>query len=482
MAFTSFSFIVFFLTFFLLYWWIFKDNLQKQNLLLLVGSYVFYSWADWRFLPMLIGVSALNYFLGIQIERTQNSKVRQFLLYIGLIQGIGLLAFFKYFNFFIESFNSLFHLFNLNFNLETLSIIVPLGISFFTFRTISYVLDVDKGKINATKDWVVFFNYVSFFPSLLSGPIDKAKTLIPQLEKKRTFDYYIATDGLRQILWGLFKKVVIADNCAAITNPIFDNYHAFPASSLILGAFLYTIQVYADFSGYSDMAIGFSRLIGFNITKNFDFPFFAQNIAEFWRKWHMSLTSWVTEYVFTPLSIRFRNYDKAGLILAIIINLTIVGIWHGAKWTNVLYGFLHGCYFIPLILMGTMNKKKKKVKNISLREFINMISTFTLVMLTFIVFRSDTIPQAFDYFKCLFSASLFSIPILPSGKLGALIAFAFILIMMALEWKGRESEYGIAQVGKLWRKPIRWSFYVMILFAIGMFMQTKETPFIYFQF
>ena len=253
-----------------------------------------------------------------------------------------------------------------------------LGISFFTFRTLSYLLDIDKGKIKAEKNWVVFFAYVSFFPSILSGPIDRAKNLIPQLEKKRAFDYNQAIDGLRQILWGLFKKIVIADNCAPFVNQIFNNYQSYPSSSLLLGAFFYAIQIYADFSGYSDMAIGISRLMGFNITKNFDFPFFAQNIAEYWRKWHMSLTSWLTDYVFTPLSIAFRDYGKWGLTFAIIINFTIIGIWHGPNWTYVLFGFLHGCYFIPLILRGTMNKKNKIAKGKlfpSFRELINMLAT-----------------------------------------------------------------------------------------------------------
>jgi D-alanyl-lipoteichoic acid acyltransferase DltB (MBOAT superfamily) len=485
MIFNSISFVIFYLFFFFLYWVIFKNNLKFQNLLLLAGSYVFYGWADWRFLSLLIAVSALNFYLGIAIEKATNLKYKRLLLYIGIIQGIGGLAYFKYFNFFIVSFNAFLQSLSIHLSFQTLHIIVPLGISFFTFRTLSYLLDIDKGKIKPTKDWVVFFNYVSFFPSLLSGPIDKAITFIPQLEKKRVFEYDEAKDGLRQILWGLFKKVVIADNCAPVTSALFDNYHALPASSLLLGAFLYSIQVYADFSGYSDMAIGFARIIGFNVTRNFNFPYFAQNIAEFWRKWHMSLTSWVTEYVFTPLSISFRNYGNAGLILAILINLTIVGIWHGAKWTNVLYGFIHGCYFIPLILRGTMNKTKKTAIDKllpSFREFINMLGTFSLVMLTFILFKSDTIGQAIQYYSSFFSLTLFSIPVIPSENLNtAITTLVFIFIMILMEWFGREQQYAIARMGFTWPKAARWAVYYAIVLAVFYFTGNAQ-QFIYFQF
>jgi len=484
MVFSSVSFLIFFILFFILYWFVFNKSLRLQNLLILTGCYVFYSWADWRFLSLLVGVSAINFYLGIYIEKTTNPKYKRLLLYIGLIQGIGGLAFFKYFNFFISSFNDAFQSLNINLNLQTLNIIVPLGISFFTFRTLSYLLDIDKAKIKPTTDWVVFFNYVSFFPSLLSGPIDKAKTLVPQLEKKRVFDYNQASDGMRQILWGLFKKVVIADNCAPIANQIFIDYQTLPASSLLLGAFFYAIQVYADFSGYSDMAIGFSRLIGFEITKNFDFPFFAQSIPEFWRKWHISLTSWVTEYVFTPLSIAFRNYGKFGLISAILINLTIVGIWHGAKWTNVMYGFLHGCYFIPYILRGTLNKKKKIAKDKlfpAFQEVINVLTTFILVMLTFIIFRSETLWQAWQYYSSFFSLSLFSIPVIPSDNLSVSITLGFIFVMFIIEWFEREQQYVLAGLGLNWPTAARWAMYYCLIVSIRIF-SGMEQQFIYFQF
>jgi D-alanyl-lipoteichoic acid acyltransferase DltB (MBOAT superfamily) len=418
------------------------------------------------------------------MDKTSNAKHKQWLLYVGLIQGIGGLAYFKYFNFFINSFQDAFHVFGVNLNLHTLNIIIPLGISFFTFRTLSYVLDINNGKIQATKDWVVFFTYVSFFPSILSGPIDRSKNLIPQLEKKREFDYNLATDGLRQILWGLFKKVVIADNCATITNQIFDNYQRLPASSLLLGAFFYTIQLYADFSGYSDMAIGISKLLGFRIAKNFDFPFFAQNIAEFWRKWHISLTSWLTDYVFTPLSIAFRDYGKQGTILAILINFTIIGIWHGANWTYVLFGFLHGCYYIPLILKGAMNKKSKVAKDKmlpSFREFINMLGTFVLIMMTLILFRSNTIADAVSYILRLFSSSIFWIPQFElTQRIVVPFIIIFILLMLIIEWLAREHQIETYIQNK--SKFTRWVYYIILTILIVNFGRFGSNQFIYFQF
>lgn len=481
MIFNSIPFVLFFLVFFCLYWFVTNKNLKAQNVLILLGSYFFYAWSDWRLLSFLIGVSALNYFLGSKIETTLNPKWRRFFLYIGLLQGIGGLLFFKYYNFFITSFNEVFSI-----GLPTLKILVPLGISFFTFRTISYLLDIDKGKQKATTDWVIFFNYVAFFPSLLSGPIDKANKLIPQLEKNRIFDYNTAIDGLRQILWGLFKKVVIANNCAVITSEVFSNYHNLPASSLLIGTFLYTIQIYADFSGYSDMAIGFSNLLGIKITKNFDFPFFAQNIADFWRRWHISLTSWLTEYVFTPLCIYFRDYNNVGLILAIVINFTLIGIWHGANWTYILFGFLHGVYYIPLILKGTLNKKKKLSAMLfpSFVEVFNMVKTFVLVMFTFVIFKSSSVAEAFRFYKSIFSKSILQLPVF-SGL--SVIYFAslllYILFLFAIEWNARNKEHALENFGTGLLKPIRWSVYSGLVLVIYYFSSiVSNQDFIYFQF
>ncbi|HEY9115148.1 MAG TPA: MBOAT family O-acyltransferase [Bacteroidales bacterium] len=478
MLFNSYTFIIFFVVFFFLYWFVFNKNLKIQNLLILAGSYFFYAWADWRLLSYLLGASAVNYFLGIAIENTENSRKRRLLLWLGMIQGVGGLFYFKYFNFFIISFKQAFASINVDLNIHTLNIIVPIGISYFTFKTLSYLLDVDKGKMKASHDWVIFFGYVAFFPSLLSGPIDKAKMFIPQLEKKRTFDYNQAVDGMRQILWGLFKKLVVADNCAPVTSQIFETYQQQPASALVYGGVLYTFQLYADFSGYTDMAIGFARLIGFNITKNFDFPLFAQNIAEFWRKWHISLTAWLTEYVFTPLNIAFRDLGKFGIILAIFINFAIIGIWHGANWTYLVFGILHGLYFIPLILWGNMNKKKKIAKGKLLptfREAMNILLTFILVTITFIFFRADSVVQAFQHLNGMFSMSIFhSFNFKP-------IATFFVFVLVLVEWIGRDQNYAIENTFSNWPKIMRWAAYFCLIMVIFLFA-SKGDQFIYLQF
>ncbi len=478
----SLDFFLFFILFFFGYWQVFNRNLKVQNLFLLAGCYVFYAWWDWRFLLILIVSTIFNFFLGKAISNSLETKRRRFFVLLGIFQGIGVLLYFKYFNFFINSFIDAFAFFQIDLSIHTLKIILPLGISYYTFRSISYILDIDKGKIKATNDLVIFSTYLSFFPSILSGPIDKAKTFIPQMEKKRNFELIDAKEGLRQILWGLFKKVVIADNCGMIVNQLFDNFQSFPASSLILGAFLYTIQIYADFSGYTDMAIGISRLIGFKIPKNFDFPFFTQSIPEFWHKWHMSLTSWLTEYVYTPLSIYFRDYGKAGAILAILINFTIVGMWHGASWNCILFGFIHGCYFIPIILKGKLNKKKRNTNYTlfpSLGEFFNMAGIFSLVMFTFITFRTTTILEAFYYYKQIFSNSLFAFPKLPSNS--SKLVIPFILVMVIVEWLQRKKEY-VLQIDNIENSFIKWSIYYCLIFIIILLGTTSENQFIYFKF
>jgi len=318
MLFLSLSFLLFFPVFFLLYWFVFNRRLKAQNILVLAGSYFFYGWWDWRFLLLLIGSSALNYVLGIGMNRTKREGYQRLLVGMGLVQGLGCLLYFKYFNSFL-----------------------PLGISFYTFKTVSYLLDIRRGKIQPEQDWVVFFSYVAFFPCITSGPIDRPGHLIPRLKARRVFDYEQATDGMRQILWGVFKKVVIADNAAVFSDEIFHSYRTLPASALLYGVFLFTIRIYADFSSYSDMAIGLSKVLGIDVSQNFNYPFFARNIAEFWRRWHITLTSWMTDYVFTPLAISFRDLGRWGVILATLVTFIAIGAWHGPRWTFVVFGFLH---------------------------------------------------------------------------------------------------------------------------------------------
>ncbi len=484
MFFNSLTFALFFALFFLLYWFLFNRTVKLQNLFLLFGSYVFYGWWDWRFLFLLAGSSLLNYYLGILIAGAKSEKRRNFLIWTGLLQGLGSLLFFKYFNFFIASLTAALLKFNIRLDVYTLNIILPLGISFYTFKTISYLLDIKKGKIEPSRDWVVFFGYVAFFPTVTSGPIDRPGALIPQLKKQRVFNYSQASDGMRQILLGLFKKIVIADNCAAFTTEIFSNYKTLPASSLLFGAFLFTMQIYTDFSGYSDIAIGISNLLGFKVTRNFDSPFFAQNIADFWRRWHITLTTWLTDYVFTPLSIYFRNYGKMGTILAILINFTLIGIWHGANFTFLLFGFLHGCYYIPLILRGTFGKKKKVIagtgSKFSIGEIINVILTFLLVMFTFVIFRADTLTQAFDYYRRLFSVTIFTMPVITETVNTAVVLLAVILLFWA-EWQQRGKQH-ILQIDFIKAFPVRALIYFGLILLILSFSATKNADFIYFKF
>jgi len=478
MVFNSFEFLIFFVIIFFLYWIVGKNSLKIQNIILLLGGYTFYGWSDWRLLSYLIASSTIIFYLGIYIEKTSNEKYKQWLLYLGLAQGIGGLAFFKYFNFFINSLKDAFHQFGISLDVSTLNLLIPIGISFFTFKTISYLLDVNKGKITASKDVVIFFVYVSFFPTILSGPIDRASIFIPQLEKRRVFEYEHAMVGMRQIFWGLFKKVVIADTLSTVVNTVFTGYHNLNFMTLFLGAIVFSVQLYADFCGYSDMAIGISNLIGFNVTPNFNFPFFAENIADFWRRWHMSLTSWLTEYVFTPLSIFFRDYGKFGVIISIIINFVICGIWHGANWTFVLWGLLNGCYFIPLILRGTFNKKKKKTNGGAfkrLKYILNVTGTFILVSLTLILFRSDTISDALGYYRRMFDfnvKNLFQIKVTDINivNLGYIIA----LLCVDLWFYNEVKSFKIPKV-------IRFGMYLFGCSLILLCLNKKES-FIYLKF
>jgi len=473
MLFNSIEFLVFFVLLFFLYWNIAKNSLKLQNYILLFGGYIFYGWSDWRLLSYLIIASAINYYVGIQIEKTVEIKHRQRWLTLGLIQGIGGLVFFKYFNFFIISFKDAFHLFGISLNVNTLNIIIPIGISFFTFKTISYLLDINKGKLEACKDWIAFFTYVSFFPTILSGPIDKARDFIPQLIKKREFNYENTMLGLRNIFWGLFKKVVVANYLGTMADDIFKGYSHFNSITLFVGTMVYIVEMYADFSGYSEMAIGIGKLLGFDVTPNFNYPFFAENIADFWRRWHISLTSWLTEYVFTPLSITCRDLGQWGLILAIVINFTIIGIWHGANWTFLLFGFLHGCYYIPLILNGTFNKRKKVTHASFFQQFLqilHIIGTFLLVSLTLVLFKSPTIFDAICYYKRIINLNFVN----PAEVLHYHFKNALLILILFLFSDWARFKFNYSNTFKLIIYLISG---VLILASMG-----SKSSFIYFQF
>ena len=487
MVFNSIPFVVFFVVVFFVYWFPLRKNTKAQNVFLLVASYFFYGYADWKMLPLLMVATAVFYFLGIWISRSESDKKASWLRALGVMLGVGLLLYFKYLNFFIESFANLFESIGLHTNWHTFNIIMPLGVSFFTFRLISYVLDIYNGEVEPTRDVVEFATYIAFFPCILSGPIDKPK-FINQLHQKREFNYDQAVDGMRQILWGLFKKIVVADNCAVFVDQVFSTYTDQTGSSLLLAAIFSTFQVYADFSGYSDMAIGVGKLLGFNITRNFNNPFFALNVADFWRRWHMSLTSWITDYVFTPLNFHFRRWGKMGMILAILINMVVVGLWHEANWTFVVFGLYHGLLFVPLILSGAFMKKDllrtNKIGLPVLKDFGRMLLTFALVVCGCIIIRSESIEDAWNYF----------LGMMQLGTIRATYRFftwprtspsnIFILIMLVIEWLQRDKQHGLEKTNKFClfhNEYIGPIIYVLALIIFIVF-EGKHSSFIYFQY
>lgn len=480
MLINSLTFLLFFGVVFCVYYFFLNGKPKAQNVLLLLASYCFYGFAELRMLPLLVVVTLIYYLLGKVAGDRENEKRASWCAVTGVILGVGMLDYFKYFNFFVDSFARFFNALGWHCNAGTFNIIMPLGISFFTFKLISYVLEVHRCRIGAERDLVSFATYVAFFPTIMSGPIDRPNTFLPQLHTRRDFNYAMAVDGCRQILWGMFKKMVIADNLALAVNPVWENISGYSGSTLLYTAILYAFQLYADFSGYSDMAIGVGKLLGFRITINFRYPYFATNIAEYWRRWHISLTGWLTDYVFMPLNIRFRDYGKWGLLLAILINMIVVGLWHGASWTFVVFGVYHGLLFIPLVFSGKFSKKEKLKTGFwglpSGKDFLKMTGTFLLVMLGAIIFRAPDSVEAWHYAMRILTASLFSFPVL-AGKAGLL----FTVIMFVWEWKFRDEEYPLQM--RLHKQTVFWRYtsYFFLLLVIYFFSAGSET-FIYFQF
>jgi len=484
MIFHSVNFLVFFAIVFSLYHFFLKEKTKWQNVLLLVASYVFYAWANWKILPLLGVTTVIFYFLGIAISEAKTEKRGQLYTTLGILFAVGVLLYFKYFNFFISSFGALFENFGLQTNLHTFKILLPIGVSFYTFRLLSYIIDIRQDIFKPTRNIVTFATYVAFFPCILSGPIDRPATFIPQLQNRRTFNYSIAIDGLRQILWGLFKKMLVADYCAIYVHHVFDgNIYVQTASTLIFALFLLTVQIYADFSGYSDMAIGIAKLLGFRVTKNFDFPFFAQNIADFWRKWHISFTSWLTDYIFMPLSFTWRKLGKWGMIMAIIVNFVICGLWHGDNWTFVLWGFYHGLLFIPLIMSGAMFKKNKILTYQwgfpKPKVLLNIMLTFGLIMVGNIFFRADSVNHAIEYFVNIFDKSVLSVPWRINSDY--LIPMLFIIVMFTVEWFQRQKEHGLDLSG-IRSHFLKFTIYGALIAMLFLYCRNTDNPFIYFQF
>ncbi len=483
MPFNSIDFAIFLPIVFILYWFITTKNLKIQNLLIVAASYVFYGWWDWRFLSLILFSTIVDYTVGLELLKKRDQAKRRILLCTSILVNLGLLGFFKYYNFFLDNFVTAFSFWGTEIRANSLNIILPVGISFYTFQTLSYTIDVYKRKLDPTKNFIAFSAFVSFFPQLVAGPIERATNLLPQFYAKRIFDYNKVIDGLKQILWGLFKKLVIADNCAEYANLIFNNSTDYPGSTLLLGALFFSFQIYCDFSGYSDIAIGTSRLFGFDLMRNFSFPYFSRDIAEFWRRWHISLSTWFRDYLYIPL-----GGSRGGIGMKIrntFIIFIVSGFWHGANWTFIIWGALNALYFLPLLLL----KKNRENFDIvakgkylpTIKEFFGIGITFSLTVMAWIFFRAENITHAIYILSKIFSKSLITIPYFSGWEI-ALTTILLVIFFTAVEWIGREGQYAISNIGLNWPRPIRWMYYSFIIFLIGLFMQTKETPFIYFQF
>ncbi|NNF75988.1 MAG: MBOAT family protein [Flavobacteriaceae bacterium] len=479
MLFNSIDFAIFLPIVFFLYWFVTNKWLKVQNILVVVSSYVFYGWWDYRFLALIIFSTIVDYIVGRMLSRTESKPARLRLLWVSILVNIGFLGFFKYYNFFVDNFIEAFSFFGKEISPNTLNIILPVGISFYTFQTLSYTIDVYKRKLEPTRDIIAFAAFVSFFPQLVAGPIERATHLLPQFYKKRKFDYEMAKDGMRQILWGLFKKVVIADNCAEFVNQVFANYADQSASTLVMGSFFFAFQIYCDFSGYSDIAIGTARLFGFDLMKNFAFPYFSRDIAEFWRRWHISLSTWFRDYLYIPL-----GGSRGGVNMKIrntFIIFLVSGFWHGANWTFIIWGALNAIYFLPLMLAKRNRVHLNTVAQgrvfPTFVEAGNMLITFLITLLAWIFFRADTVTDAFHYVGKIFDKSIISLPALSPDNYKTLI---LVVLFVAIEWIGKEGEYAISRIFKL-PVYVRWAFYFILIVLMFTFTG-EEQVFIYFQF
>lgn len=487
MLFNSIEYAIFLPIVFVLYWFVFKKNIRLQNIFLIIVSSIFYAWWDWRFLSLLFILIIVSYFVGLALNHQYSLNKRKTLILFGLLVNVGVLGFFKYYNFFIDSFNSAFTIFGTGINLTSLNIILPLGISFYTFKIIGYTIDVYNKKIEAEKDFIAYAAFISFFPQLLAGPIERASNLLPQFHKNRIFEYDKAKDGLRQILWGLFKKIVIADNAAVQVNFIFNNYESLNGSTLLLGAIYFAFQIYGDFSGYSDIAIGTGRLFGFDQMKNFAFPYFAKNIKEFWQNWHISLSNWLRDYIFLPLSYSFtrklfkRKYfglrsDKIVYTFSITVTFLVCGLWHGANWTFIIWGLLFAVYLVFSMYTKNIRARIKKFLFINQIHFISVFLTFCFTTLAWIFFRADNVYQAISYIDKMFSATLFSSP----GRSRMITMIPLILILIIVEWIQRKKQHGL-EIDRIRFTAMRWAIYYTVILAILNF-STSQQQFIYFQF
>lgn len=478
MLFNSLEFLLFLPIVFLLYWFVFNKTLHRQNLLILIASYFFYGWWSYKFLGLLALSTLLDYFYGFSVASPNRKKAKLF-LWLSIFNNLGVLGIFKYFNFFARQFQHGFNLLGLSFDPVILNVALPIGISFYTFHGMSYVFDIYRGKQRPVSNFVDYAVFVSFFPLLVAGPIERANHLLPQVQKKRFFKYTRAVEGCRLIVWGMFKKIVIADSLAVIVDKTFANYSQHSGISLIIGAVAYSFQIYGDFSGYSDIALGTAKLFGFELLSNFRFPYFSRDIAEFWRRWHISLSSWFRDYLYIPLGGSKNGKLKA--VRNIFIIFIVSGFWHGASWNFIMWGFVHACAFLPLLLL---NRNRKHIREIvaedrklpTLKELWQMAATFTFVTLAWVFFRSPGIGQAFGYFRQIIN-SLYQQPrqllSLPSEK----IAFLYIIPLVLVDWWLRRDERSPRIHNPVLETIVTWTLIALILVLFK-----TQSSFIYFQF
>ena len=482
MIFTSLSFAIFLPIVFILYWFITNKSIGSQNILLLVSSYFFYACWDWRFLFLLIFSTLLDYYTGIKMSNAKKQHIRRKWFWLSISVNIGFLGVFKYYNFFAATFEDAVSQFGFHVNPWTLKVILPVGISFYTFHGLSYVIDIYKNRIKPERNFIDYSVFVSFFPLLIAGPIERATHLLPQIQKERVFDYSKAIDGLRQILWGLFKKIVIADNCARFADFAFNNSTQYAGSTLVLGALFFTFQIYCDFSGYSDIAIGTARLFGIDLLRNFAFPYFSRDVAEFWRRWHISLSTWFRDYLYIPL-----GGSKGGALIKVrntFIIFLVSGFWHGANWTFIIWGFLHALYIMPSIIFNTNRNNLDIVAQgkylPTFKELLSIGITFILTVFAWIVFRSKNLNHAIQYISSIFTKSLFHVP---SKLVFNIPTLFFLFLFLIIEWKGREHQYAIQTLALKWPLLGRWSFFGSLILIILYYSFSESVQqFIYFQF
>lgn len=486
MLFNSFEFLVFLPIVFIIYWLFLGKNLKLQNLFVVAASYLFYGWWDWRFLFLIAFTTTCSFLNALAIKKKLDNEkynLAKVFFAANIVINLAILGVFKYYNFFAESLQELLNNFNCNLDYPTLNIILPVGISFYTFQALSYTIDVYRGKLEPTKDPAAFFAFVSFFPQLVAGPIERATNLLPQFQKTRHFDYNTAVDGCRQMLWGFFKKVVIADNCAYYANIAFENHNEVGSLSLLLGAIFFTFQIYGDFSGYSSIAIGCSKLFGIKLQPNFKFPYFSRDIAEFWKRWHISLNKWFVDYVYIPLG--GSRVPKVKVVRNTFAIFLLSGLWHGANWTYVGWGLYHACLFIPLILL---NKNHRYKGGFSEERFLptvselgNMLLTFIFVMIGWIIFRATSITQAFEYIVRMFCfAKNGDVGVSAKATLWLDISIMFTLV---IEWWNRNEAHEFHRI--LRTTFLRTLIYIVLIVSIYVSFMTSiedDNTFIYFQF